>query len=252
MRSFRRKVSGAKYQQSWNAPLKTLNFSENHLQPVWLPWISAWQYVSVKVLLLTSETLCTLANYKAKQTGSGVDFLRLTAVKSLCIHTCLSPVLVCSHQSPQSLYVYTTGWGSLAGVRCWVTLCSPGNSSPSYKFSVQREQMRVRNSQRKLPRTVTVQLIGLFIKILRSDELYDFHLRTQPNSLSVLFYGTVFQLQYSTKSHLKCSFTFYFGCNELKTLFFLKTLTEIVVCMQTTISVNVLRKNNVFNSLQPK
>ena len=35
--------------------------------------------------------------------------------------------------------VHTTGWGSLVGGRFGVTLCSPGNNSPSYKFSVENK-----------------------------------------------------------------------------------------------------------------
>ena len=35
--------------------------------------------------------------------------------------------------------VHTTDWGSLVGGRFGVTLCSPGNNSPSYKFSVENK-----------------------------------------------------------------------------------------------------------------
>lgn len=39
----------------------------------------------------------------------------------------------------QVFAVHTTGWGSLVGGRFGVTLCSPGNNSPSYKFSVENK-----------------------------------------------------------------------------------------------------------------
>ena len=43
------------------------------------------------------------------------------------------------HLFTQVLAVHTTGWGSLLGGRFGVALCSPGNNSPSYKFSVEKK-----------------------------------------------------------------------------------------------------------------
>ena len=67
--------------------------------------------------------------------------------------------------------VHTTGWGSLLGGRFGVTLCSPGNNSPSYKFSVEnkarkRSKDRLQNHR---PPNVTGLALWRIIQILSED-----------------------------------------------------------------------------------